>query len=270
MIELALVTWNRLEYTRLTIDRLLSDPTEDFELSIWDNDSTDGTREYLRSEVSDPRIRQIHYSDENVGQVAAVNAIWSASNADLLGKVDNDCLQTPGWTRTLSAAHRDVPRLGAVACWHYFPDDFDYERAEHKIQTHNGHQIFRHPWTCGSGVVIKRSSFHELGPMQGLSTTPYWMEMAKHGYINGFYYPLVYQEHMDDPKSDFSRLKDEESYQRAKADTFNLNYHGQETLDDRWIWRQRVLDNLLDEPWEVKHYTGWRGRVRRARMRLTR
>ena len=269
MIELALVTWNRLDYTRLTIARLLSDPSEEFVLSIWDNGSADDTRDYLAS-LDDPRIRQITYSDENVGQVEAVNTVWASSRADLLGKVDNDCLQTPGWTKTLAAAHRDIPGLGVVACWHYFPDDFDYERAEHKIQQINGHRILRHPWTCGTGLLIKRSTFEVVGPIQGVSTTPYWIEMARRGYVNGFYYPLVYQEHMDDPKSEYSRLKDEESYQAAKAVTFNLNYHGQDTLDDRWVWRQKVLDNLLDDPWDVKHYTGWRGRLRRVRSRLSR
>ena len=270
MIELAFVTWNRLEYTRLALPRLLADPTEEFRLSIWDNGSTDGTQEYLKNEVTDPRIHDITFSDENVGQVEAVNTIWSRSEADLLGKVDNDCLQTPGWTSTLATAHRDIPQLGVVACWHYFPDDFEYERARWKIQEHNGHRILRHPWTCGTGLLTKRSTFEKLGPMPGNSTTGYWMEMARQGFINGFYYPLIYQEHMDDPKSEYTRLKDEESYQRAKGDTFNINRHGQATLEDRWRWRQKVLDNLLEGPWDVASYTGWRARARRLGAKLSR
>jgi glycosyltransferase involved in cell wall biosynthesis len=268
VIELAFVTWNRLEYTRLALSRLLSDPDEEFRLSIWDNGSTDGTRDYLRGEVDDPRIHTITFSEENVGQIVAVNSIWSHSEADLLGKVDNDCLLTPGWTRTLAAAHRDIDRLGVVACWHYFADDFDYERAKWKIQEHGGHRILRHPWTCGTGLLIKRSTYGELGPMRGTSTTQYWLEMAAQRYVNGFYYPLVFQEHMDDPKSRYTRLKDEESYQSAKSNTYNLNYHGQGTLTDRWIWRQKVLDNLLDDPWEASYYMGWRGRARRLRTRV--
>lgn len=270
VIELAFITWNRLEYTRLSLERLLADPTEEFRLSIWDNASTDGTREYLRNEVTDPRIHDVTFSDENVGQVEAVNTIWSRSKADLLGKVDNDCLQTPGWTRTLEAAHSDIPELGVVACWHYFPDDFDYGRAKSKIQAHGGHQVLRHPWTCGTGLLIKKSTYNEIGPMQGESTTRYWLEMARRGYINGFYYPLIHQEHMDDPKSKYTRLKDEDSYQRAKRDTFNINRHDQLTLEDRWRWRQEVLDNLLEGPWDVAYYTGWRARARRLRARLGR
>lgn len=267
-IDLIFIAYNRLEYTKLALASVLADPTEEFSLTIWDNASTDGTVEFLKKEVSDSRISDIVFSKENIGQTAAVNEIWSKSKADLLGKLDNDCLLTPGWTRILAEAHKDIPNLGVVACWHFFPEDFDYKDAKHKIQTFNGHQIFRHPWTCGTGFLIKRDTFRKFGPMQNKSTTPYWLNMAVAGYVNGFYYPLVYQEHMDDPKSKYTMLKEEESYQAAKLVTFSINSPGQETFAGRWRWRQEVLDNLLDDPWDVKYYVGWRSKLRRVKSKL--
>jgi glycosyltransferase involved in cell wall biosynthesis len=267
-VHLVFITYNRLHYTRLALASLLADPTEDFSLTIWDNGSTDGTVEYLKNEVGDKRIADIIFSKENVGQTMAVNEIWGKSKANLLGKLDNDCLVTPGWTRILAQAHNDIPNLGVVACWHFSPDDFDYERAKHKIQKFGNHQILRHPSTCGTGLLLKRDTFERLGPIQGKATTQYWLKMALAGYINGFYYPLVYQEHMDDPKSKHSHLKDEASYQAAKAVTVNINSPGQETLAGRWRWRQEVLDNVLDDPWDVKYYIGWRSKLRRIKKRV--
>jgi GT2 family glycosyltransferase len=264
------MTYNRLEYTKLALESVLADPTEQFALTIWDNASTDGTVEYLKNEVNDPRISDIIFSKENIGQTAAVNTVWGKSKADLLGKLDNDCLVTPGWTRTLAQAHQDIENLGVIACWHFFPEDFDYERAKHKIQKFGNHQILRHPSTCGTGLLLKRDTFERLGPIQGKATTQYWLKIALAGYINGFYYPLVYQEHMDDPKSKHTQLKDEESYQAAKKVTFNINYNNQQTLKDRWLWRQKVLDNLLDGPWEAKYYVGWRGKLWRIKRKLKR
>lgn len=247
---------------------VLADSTEEFYLTIWDNASTDGTVEYLRNEINDSRIADIIFSKKNIGQIPAVNKIWSNSKADLLGKLDNDCLLTPGWTRILAQTHYDIDNLGVIACWHYFPEDFDYERARHKIQKFGKHRILRHPWTCGTGFLIKCDTFRKFGPILGKGTTRYWLNMAMAGYVNGFYYPLIHQEHMDDPKSKYTVLKDEESYQAAKKVTFNINSPGQETLADRWRWRQKVLDNLLDDPWDVKYYVGWRHKLRRLKIKL--
>jgi glycosyltransferase involved in cell wall biosynthesis len=261
-VHLVFITHNRLDYTKKALLSILADPSEKFALTIWDNGSIDGTHDWLHAEVNDARIAEIVYSKENLGQTAAVNTVWANSGADLLGKLDNDCLVAPGWTRMLARAHEDIPELGVVACWHYFADDFDHERAKHKIKAINGHRIFRHPWTCGTGLLIKRETYKHMGPIQQNATTQYWLNMALAGYVNGFYYPLILQEHMDDPKSAHSHLKDEQSYQAAKAVTFNINRHGQDTLQDRWSWRQKVLDELLDGPTEPEHYVGWRRRAR--------
>ena len=261
-IDLVFICYNRLDYTRKALASVLADPTENFRLTIWDNNSIDGTREFLNSAVHDSRIADIIISDKNVGQITALNEVWNRSKADLLGKLDNDCLVPSGWTRTLAQAHHDINMLGVVACWHYFKSDFDYRRAQKKIQKFGCHQILRHPWTCGTGLLIKRSTYREFGPIKDSATTDYWLNMAKNGYINGFYYPLLIQEHMDDPLSKHTLLKDEASYQAAKAVTFNINRHGQKHLNERLRWRQIVIDGLLDEPWNPKYYTGWRYKLR--------
>jgi glycosyltransferase involved in cell wall biosynthesis len=269
-VHLVFITYNRLDYTRKALESVLRDREEAFKLTIWDNASTDGTRDFLRHEAADPRIDDIILSEKNVGQIIPVNTIWSASRSDLVGKLDNDCLVTPGWTRILARAHADIPELGVVACWHFMNEDFDYRRARHKIALIGGHRILRHPWTCGTGLLVKRRVFREIGPLTGTSTSGYWLTMARRGYVNGFYYPLVLQEHMDDPLSEHSHLKDEDSYQRAKAVTYNLKNHGQATLGDRWRWRQEVIDNLMSDPWDVRYYLGWRGRLRNTLKRVQR
>jgi len=261
MIDLVFISHNRLAYTQKALSTILCDKEEQFNLYIWDNASTDGTKEFLRDSVKDPRIKGLILSKTNVGQTEAVNEIWGASKAELLGKLDNDCMVTPGWTRTLAQAHAEIPRLGVVACWHYFSADFDDRRASHKIQRFANHSIVRHPWTCGTGFLIKRETFEDLGPMRGGATTRYWIEMAKRGYINGFYYPLILQEHMDDPMSEHSNLKDEESYQEAKKVTYSLKNLRLNTLSDRLRIRAEILSKLLDGPWEVEKYLTVTGRL---------
>jgi len=266
-IDLIFVVFNRRKYTQLSLTSLLKDPTEEFCLTIWDNGSTDGTRDYLDS-VEDLRIVKKVFSRENVGLKGAVNYLLSKSSADLVGIIPNDFLVTPGWTRPLAQAHADVPEFGMIGCWHFFPEDFDYERAKHKIQKFGQHQVLRHPWTGGGAGLVKLETVREFGLLDSNATTRYWMRMALKGYVNGFYFPLIYVEHMDDPKSKHTILKDEESYQAAKKVTVNIHSPGQETLAGRWRWREQVLDNLLDDPWDVKYYVGWRRKLKSLRRRV--
>ena len=271
-IDLIYVTYNRLEYTRKSLPSLLADPGEDFSLTIWDNASTDGTVEYLRNEINDPRIADVVFSKENIGQTNAVNRIWSNSKADLLGKIDNDCIMNAGWTRTLAQAHQDIPKLGIVACWHFPIEDFDEDAAGKagKIQRFGDHRIFRHPWTCGTGFLFKRSLFEKFGPIKKKDTTNYWLKIASKGYINGFYYPLVLQEHMDDPKSEHCLLKDDESIRKMKDVTFVLHEHNINNMEQRWRRRKFVLDNLNNGPWEAKYYTGWHIKFKRGINKIKR
>jgi glycosyltransferase involved in cell wall biosynthesis len=266
-IHLIFITYNRLDYTRLALASVLADPTEELSVTIWDNASTDGTVEYLKHEVNDPRIARIIFSKTNIGQTAAVNEVWCRSRADLLGKLDNDCLVTPGWTRILGQAHSDIANLGVIACWHFFSEDFDYKRAKHKIQTFGKHQIFRHPWTCGTGFLIRRETFEKFGPIQSSGTTQYWLKIARAGYINGWYYPLVLQEHMDDPRSKYNRLH-RMSFEEAYKDSWGWQRGVIPNLKTYKEFHEQILRNLLDDPYDPQHYCGWKAKLRRMVKRL--
>ena len=121
-IDLVFITYNRLDYTKLSLASVLADPTEEFALTIWDNASTDGTSEYLSS-VKDPRIVEKVFSKDNVSLHGAVNYLFDKSSADLVGIIPNDFIVKPGWTRPLAQAHADIPELGMIGCWHFSPED---------------------------------------------------------------------------------------------------------------------------------------------------
>jgi glycosyltransferase involved in cell wall biosynthesis len=266
---IVLVTHNRLDYTRKSIARLLQDQNEQFELYLWDNASTDGTPDYLKNHVKDPRIVEVVLSKENVGQTGAMNYAWSKTKTELVGKVDNDCLVTPGWTRIFAQTHMDIERLGALACWHYPLDEFDEDAARKagKIQRFGQHELLRHPSVCGSGFIMKRRTYIQYGPWAAgcnVATTSYFMKMARGGEINGWYYPLVLQEHMDDPRSQHSLTRDDKSLLELYPFTFTVRNDRIKTMEHRWVKRKQILHILNNEPWEVKYYVGWRGKLRRA------
>lgn len=246
-VSIVYVTYNRLEYTKISLGALLQDNVE-CDLYLWDNGSNDGTIEYL-NEIKDPRIKGRNYSNVNVGPTAAMNYYWGKVKTEYVSKVDNDCKMSPNWTEKLVEAHRDIPILGAIACWHFREQDFLYEIAKEKIQNINGHSIIRHPWVCGTGFIIKRETYNKIGPLkEGApkhAMTDYFMKVALNGYINGWYYPLVLQDHMDDPLSKYTLLKCDKDIVDNKQITYGLREHNINSMDDRMKRRSMVLYNLM-------------------------
>lgn len=268
-IHLVMMTYNRLEYTLRSLPTLLADSDEEFALTLWDNGSTDGTVDFLK-QIKDKRIVEVVFSEKNMGQTYVTNKIWSEANAELVGKVDNDCLVTPGWTRILAQAHADILQLGVVGCWHFFQEDFDYERAKHKIQSFGKHMIFMHPWIDGSALLLKRNIYLEVGPCEETEyLSRFWLRVALAGYVNGFYYPLIYQEHMDDPRSNYSRIKSM-SFDEAYKDTYGYQAGKLKNLEQYKQLHKAILDNLLSGPYDPKHYFGWRKKVRRGLLKIRR
>lgn len=256
-IEIVFIAFNRLAYTRLAIEALLSDASEKFSLVIWDNASTDGTREYLEG-LNDGRITRKVLSNQNLYLTGAANECFRASKADLLAIVPDDFLVTSGWTRPLANAHAEISELGFVGCWHYGLESFDEERARHKIQTFGRHRILRHPWSGGGAGLLKRKAWLDCGPFEGIATPACWMRMARRGYINGFYVPPIPVEHMDDPWS--PHYSGEISPFRKARGLDNIKKIEQQRRD--------ALGEILDGPWRVESYLGLRGRLRRRFRRI--
>jgi len=266
-IDLLFLSCNRLHYTKHSIPALLADPSEEFSLTIWDNASTDGSRELLES-VKDPRIVKKVFSPENISPYHVINNAIEASSADLIGFVSDDILVTPGWTHTLRLAHAEVPEFGRLSCWHLAPEEFDYERARHKMQAFGRHQILRHPWTNGCGLS-KLKAIRDVGPIRpGEHENDYWTRIALAGYVNGFYYPPIPVEHMDYPWSRYCVFAGR--FEDWLKQSWSARINGIRTVEDAKAWHRIVLDNLLDDPWDAKHYIGWRAVLRRGKSRMRR
>ena len=264
-IDLIFIAYNRLPYVKLTLPRLLEDPTEEFSLTIWDNGSTDGTREYLSS-VDDPRIVRKVFPNENAYLHGAVNDLVRNSSADLIGMVFDDILATPGWTRILAKAHADVPDFGMIGSWHFPAEDFDYELAKPKIQKFGQHQVIRNAWTGVGAGLVKVKTMRECGPLKSSRTTYYWIQMALKGYINGYYYPIILADHLDDPRAPHTRIKSEEDFQRDPPTTAVC--HGLTSLDE---WDRRLRNDALivqTASFDPRQYVGWRIRLRRLKKKF--
>jgi GT2 family glycosyltransferase len=137
-IGVVVLTHNRVHLLRKCIENVLavaSPATR--EIVIWNNGSTDGTREFLDT-LDDPRILVVHH-DSNIGQNGYARAFARVSS-DYLVELDDDVVGAPpGWDAILLDAYRRLPEIGYLAA--------DLEDDPHDVATHYRYRIRPHQYT---------------------------------------------------------------------------------------------------------------------------
>lgn len=120
-IAMVMLTFNRLEFTRIVIDNYFKTTKIPHErLLIWDNYSTDGTREWLHQTAKKKYSVRVHPNKRNVGVPNAIRGFLahpSYQGMDLVGKIDNDILVCDKWLENFVEAFEKNPKLGIVAAY---------------------------------------------------------------------------------------------------------------------------------------------------------
>jgi glycosyltransferase involved in cell wall biosynthesis len=113
-VSVILPTYNRATLLRAAVAALLRQtaPADSYEIIAVDNNSSDGTAEFLAS-LDDPRVVVI--SEPRQGLSYARNAGLAAARADILALTDDDVEVAPDWIETITttlAAHQEVDAVG--------------------------------------------------------------------------------------------------------------------------------------------------------------
>lgn len=215
--DILMITYQRPAYVRRSLPHLLeSCEAVGARVWLWHNGDDPETLAIVSEHARHPAVERFHHSHENVRLWQPTQWLWTESRAEFVGKVDDDCLPEARWLGVLASAHRAVPRLGVVGCWRFPDEDFRPDLAEQKIRTlADGHRILENLWVQGSGYLLKRRWIEELGPLRrGQTFTQYCKAIAREGCVNGWYYPFVREEHMDDPRSPYTLLHTDADLQK--------------------------------------------------------
>ncbi len=267
-IRILMITYNRAAYTALSLDRLCETTPADARITVWDNASNQETRDVLKKFEHHPRVERIIYHGTNDKLRGPTNWFWENSrDAEFVSKVDDDGLMPDRWVETLEQAHRDLPEAGVLGTWRFPEEDYVEELARKKIQSFGPHRLMRNCWVEGSGYLMKRAVIDRIGLIGDReSFTSYCVRAAAAGFINGWYFPFLYQEHMDDPRAPHSGIKSEADFARLaplSARTFKT--------EDSVAW----VNKLKHLAWSVqacsydpKHYLGWRAWLRSRASRV--
>jgi GT2 family glycosyltransferase len=93
------LTYNRLDFTKKSLPALLNSGVQN--IIIIDNNSTDGTKAWLKKQKS-KKIKKIIFNKENVGIAGAMTQFFEITDGErFVGKVDNDTIVPKHWFRDL-------------------------------------------------------------------------------------------------------------------------------------------------------------------------
>lgn len=204
-VDLLLITWNRREYVEKTIKKLLENQ-EDFRLHCWDNGSKDGAADII-NEARDERIVERHFCPVNVMQRYPTEWFIEKSKNEIIGKVDDDTLVPQGWIKNISSLISEHEKIGMVGCWTFWPED--YERHKDtidrlKIVNFGNHRLIHNITIGGTAFLVqKKLAMDYFVSDNGGTYFPInRVKMTLDGFYSGWYDPLIWAEHMDDPRSE--------------------------------------------------------------------
>ena len=134
-VNIGMITYNRLDFTRQSIEAMVLHTNFPYVLTVVDNASTDGSREYLLEQKRKGVIKNLVLLDENIGVAKASNLAWALEpDVDYYMKFDNDIvIQKPDWLAAMVHIVDGIPGMGAVA--------YNFEPESYAAQLMYGHTV---------------------------------------------------------------------------------------------------------------------------------
>ncbi|GIO19647.1 glycosyl transferase [Oceanobacillus oncorhynchi subsp. incaldanensis] len=160
--------YNKEKHIKRSIESVLNQTYEDFELIIIDDGSTDLSKEKAK-EIIDHRIKII--SKKNEGVSAARNYGIENSNFEYIAFLDGDDTWEPLFLESIADLINDYPEAGAYASSYNFVGNNGKKNANINITLQDNEKgtvkyfksALKNPLISASSVVIPKRVFTQLG-----------------------------------------------------------------------------------------------------------
>ena len=205
-VNIGIVTYNRLEMTKICVEHIFKHTKYPFILTIVDNGSTDGTQEWLVNNSF--AISQVIQLEKNIGVAKASNVAWRSGPDDYYIKLDNDMVvRRDGWLGELVELCDKVPQLGAVA--------YNVEGTQYNIRQACGmkFQLKSQGNLGGCSMMVPKKTLDRLGywceeyGLYGEEDADYGYRITKAGLWNVYHKDMGVLVHL--PHPDFPEIKED-------------------------------------------------------------
>jgi len=239
-----ILAWNGMGYLEACLNAVLAQDYPDFEVIVVDNDSTDGSADFVAAQY--PQVRLIR-NERNLGFAAGNNIGLRAADGDVLVLLNQDTEARPGWLAALVEAVQD-PTVGIVGCKLLYPDGTiqhagGFIADERGLSGHFGHResdaeqynvIRDTDFVTGAAIALTRATLARIGPLdEGFARAYYedvdWCYRARAAGLRVFYYPQAVAVHYVS-----TTLKE-------GSDAYRASFHAGRL---RFLFKHRSLDDL--------------------------
>jgi glycosyltransferase involved in cell wall biosynthesis len=156
---ITLITYDRLAYTKQTLRNLWDSASDeaDYFLVVVDNNSTDGTKEYLQTLKKRHRVNHIILNEDNYYPGKACNIGWEYGvqryNPTHLMRLDNDMSLEKNWDIKVKQYFKAIPELGQLGIDH---EAIEHPKADLHRRSINGYMINEWPGCVGGPCIVPR------------------------------------------------------------------------------------------------------------------
>jgi glycosyltransferase involved in cell wall biosynthesis len=200
LISVIMPVFNAEKYLSFAIDSILKQTFTDFEFLIFNDGSSDNSRQIIES-FNDPRIKFFD-SVENLGYVAHLNRGIEIAAGKYIARMDADDISLPERFETQVSFLESHPEVGLCGAWiRQFKNDDDrsggivtrFAANHEKISVHLlRHNSFAHPV-----VMIRRSILIDHGLRYDADFMPsedgrLWVTMKKYTRLHNIQKVLLY------------------------------------------------------------------------------
>ncbi len=169
------LAWNGMDYLGDCLDAVLAQEYADFEVIVVDNQSADGSADFVAAHY--PQVRLIR-NDRNLGFSGGNNVGLQAAEGDIFVLLNQDTKVQPGWLSALATTLED-PTIGIAGCKLLYPDG-TIQHAGGRIVNARGaaEHIGRHEpdrgqydqlrdvdYVTGAAMALTRATWQRIGPL---------------------------------------------------------------------------------------------------------
>ena len=160
LLSIIVLNWNRLVYTKQTIENIIAKTTIPHEIIFVDNNSApeSGVKEYLKSMEKKTNAKRVVYqfNDKNLGVAGGRNSGLVHAKGDYLLTIDDDVLVPDNWDKHIANACDNIPGLGITG--------INVEKIKFPVREINGVRVRPKNGNLGGACLcIPRRVFSSIG-----------------------------------------------------------------------------------------------------------